>query len=82
MEEYGPGEFPFEEFFIPFTSTMRVNWPYEDMYVLLASPTGDELMINPVFEQHLGMLEHWTLGDAFDRAFPGLRGTYNLKAGT
>jgi len=76
---YEDGGFPFDNFFIPFTSTLSVNWPYEDAYVLLASPTGDELMINPVFEQHLRVLGNWTLGEAFERAFPGLAGCYNLK---
>ncbi|KAL2197230.1 hypothetical protein P885DRAFT_69097 [Corynascus similis CBS 632.67] len=79
---YEDGGFPFDNFFIPFTSTLSLNWPYEDTYVLLASPTGDELMINPVFEQHLRKLENWTLGDAFERAFPGLTGCYNLKRGS
>ncbi|KAK4243940.1 AP-1-like transcription factor [Corynascus novoguineensis] len=79
---YEDGGFPFDNFFIPFTSTLSINWPYEDAYVLLASPTGDELMINPVFEQHLRKLENWTLGDAFERAFPGLTGCYNLKRGS
>ncbi|KAJ4307124.1 hypothetical protein N0V88_000501 [Collariella sp. IMI 366227] len=74
-----PGAFPFENFFIPFTTTLSVNWPYEDAYVLLASPTGEELMINPVFEQHLGVEANWTLGEAFERAFPALVGTYNLR---
>jgi hypothetical protein len=78
----GPGTFPFDNFFIPFTSTLSVNWPYEDAYVLLASPAGNELMINPVFEQHLSQLSNWTLGEAFDRAFPELAGCYNLKRGS
>lgn len=82
VRDYEPGEFPFDNFFIPFTSTLCVNWPYQDAYVLLASPTGDELMINPVFEQHLSMLENWSLGEAFARAFPGLEGTYRLKKGS
>jgi hypothetical protein len=81
VAEYEPGCFPFDNFFIPFTSTLSVNWPYEDAYVLLASPTGDELMINPVFEQHLGVKGNWTLGEAFERAYPQLQGTYNLKRG-
>lgn len=76
---YEPGGFPFDDFFIPFTTTLSVNWPYEDAYVLLASPTGEELMINPVFEQHMGVLENWTLGEAFERAFPSLAGCYNLR---
>ncbi|KAL2179903.1 uncharacterized protein P884DRAFT_194084 [Thermothelomyces heterothallicus CBS 202.75] len=79
---YEDGAFPFDNFFIPFTSTLSLNWPYEDAYALLASPTGDELMINPVFEQHIRKLENWTLGDAFETAFPGLAGCYNLKRGS
>lgn len=74
-----PDVFPFEHFFIPFTTTVSLNWPYEDTDTLLQSPESDELMINPVFERHLRRLENWTLGDAFARAFPMLDGTYNLK---
>ncbi|KAH9908071.1 BZIP transcription factor [Xylariomycetidae sp. FL2044] len=78
--EYNPGEYLFENFFIPFTSTISLNWPYEPTDALLETPDGSELLINPVFERHLRRLENWTLGDAFDKAFPMLRGTYNYKA--
>ncbi|KAI0484421.1 hypothetical protein GGR56DRAFT_613756 [Xylariaceae sp. FL0804] len=85
--EYSPSAYLFDNFFIPFTSTVSLNWPYEDTDALLQSPAaengggqgGGELLINPVFERHLRRLENWTLGDAFDKAFPNLRGTYNLK---
>ncbi|KAK4102598.1 hypothetical protein N658DRAFT_515259 [Parathielavia hyrcaniae] len=80
VADYDPGKFLFDNFFIPFTTTLNLNWPYEDAYVLLASPSGDELMINPVFEQHLAELKNWTLGPAFESAFPQLAGCYNLKA--
>ncbi|KAH6848373.1 hypothetical protein B0I37DRAFT_309756, partial [Chaetomium sp. MPI-CAGE-AT-0009] len=76
---YEEGQFPFDNFFIPFTTTLSLNWPYDDTLVLLASPTSEELMINPVFEQHICMLENWTLGPAFERAFPALAGSFNLK---
>ncbi|KAI0882418.1 uncharacterized protein GGS22DRAFT_181021 [Annulohypoxylon maeteangense] len=69
----------FDDFFIPFTTTISLNWPYEDTDTLLRSPDGGELLINPVFERHLRRFENWTLGEAFDTAFPRLRGTYNLK---
>ncbi|KAI1447440.1 hypothetical protein F5Y02DRAFT_424545 [Annulohypoxylon stygium] len=72
----------FDDFFIPFTTTISLNWPYEDTDTLLRSPDGGELLINPVFERHLRRFENWTLGEAFDVAFPRLRGTYNLKVGT
>ena len=74
------GWYPFENFTIPFTTTLSVNWPYEDVDALLRSPVGDELMINPVFERHVCRLENWTLGDAFDDAYPGLRGTYGFRS--
>lgn len=80
ITDYAPPEtFPFEHFFIPFTTTVSLNWPYEDTDTLLQSPESDELMINPVFERHLRRRENWTLGEAFARAFPALEGTYNLK---
>ena len=77
---YQPNEFPFENFFIPFTTTLSLNWPYEDIDTLLQSPDTSELMINPVFERHLRRLGNWTLGDAFAKAFPQLAGTFNLKS--
>jgi hypothetical protein len=82
VKEYVAGGFPFDNFFIPFTTTLSLNWPYEDSCVLLASPSGDELMINPVFEQHLADVRNWTLGEAFEKAFPQLVGCFNLKKGS
>ncbi|KAI2784075.1 hypothetical protein F4815DRAFT_267736 [Daldinia loculata] len=78
-KEYNPVEFLFDNFFIPFTTTISLNWPYEATDTLLQSPDGNELLINPVFERHLRRFENWTLGEPFDKAFPRLRGTYNLK---
>lgn len=81
IRNYAPPDvFPFENFFVPFTTTLSLNWPYEDTDTLLQSPDTDELMINPVFERHLRRFENWTIGDAFARAFPMLDGTYNYKA--
>ncbi|KAJ9141979.1 BZIP transcription factor [Pleurostoma richardsiae] len=79
-EHGGPREMVFDNFFIPYTRTLSLNWGYEDTDVLLQAPgDSDELLINPVFERHLRRLENWTLGAAFATAFPGLSGTYNLK---
>ncbi|KAI5927970.1 hypothetical protein F4810DRAFT_705866 [Camillea tinctor] len=72
----------FEDFFIPFTGTVRVGWPYTDEDALLLSPDGDEVLINPVFERHLRRLENWSLGPEFHRAFPELEGTYRLNGNT
>lgn len=72
--------YPFDDFFIPFTTTLSLNWPYEDTDTLLALPDTDELIINPVFERHLRNLDNWSLGEAFARAFPALVETTNIKA--
>jgi hypothetical protein len=79
VRDYTPRDYLFDNFFIPFTSTLNVNWPYEPTDTLLSSPDNDELMINPVFERHLRSLENWSLGPAFAKAFPGLTDTYRLK---
>jgi hypothetical protein len=79
VRDYSPRDYLFDNFFVPFTSTLSLNWPYEPTDTLLSSPESDELMINPVFERHLRRLENWSLGPAFSKAFPGLQDTYRLK---
>ncbi|POR33327.1 Uncharacterized protein TPAR_06478 [Tolypocladium paradoxum] len=80
---YDPAEFHLDDFFIPFTTTLHLAWPYEDADTLLlvrpdAGDGDDEVVINPVFERHLRNLDNWRLGDRFARAFPALAGTCNL----
>jgi hypothetical protein len=80
VREYNPRDYLFDNFFIPFTTTLNVNWPYEPTDTLLSSPESEDLMINPVFERHLRRLDNWSLGPAFSKAFPGLNDTYRLKS--
>ncbi|KAF4821222.1 hypothetical protein CGCTS75_v011149 [Colletotrichum tropicale] len=77
--DYNPREYLFDNFFVPFTTTLSLNWGYEDTDTLLQVPESDEVVINPVFERHLRRIENWTLGQAFHQTFPKLAGTYNLK---
>ncbi|GJD02144.1 BZIP transcription factor [Colletotrichum higginsianum] len=77
--DYNPRDYLFDNFFVPFTTTLSLNWPYEETDTLLQVPDSDEVLINPVFERHLRRLENWTLGQAFNQTFPKLAGTYNLK---
>lgn len=79
VRDYNPRDYLFDNFFIPFTTTLSVNWPYEPTDALLSSPENDDLMINPVFERHLRRLENWSLGPAFAKTFPGLQDTFRLK---
>ncbi|OAQ99795.1 hypothetical protein LLEC1_07011 [Akanthomyces lecanii] len=78
VKGHSSGAYPFEHFFIPYTTTLTLSWPYHDTDTLLQSPHSEELMINPVFERHLRNLENWKLGEAFARALPGLADTGNV----
>lgn len=71
---------PFDEFFIPYTTTLSLNWPYEARDTLLTMPGTDELSINPVFERHLMDLGNWSLGPAFARKHPALAETCTIKS--
>ncbi|KAJ5135446.1 uncharacterized protein N7515_004724 [Penicillium bovifimosum] len=71
--------YPFENWFIPFTSELSLNWPYEDTDCLLSAGDSDELVINPVFERHLRNLCNWSLGPCFAEAYPALADTAQIK---
>ncbi|RAH65102.1 bZIP transcription factor [Aspergillus aculeatinus CBS 121060] len=72
-------DYPFENWFIPFTRTLSVNWPYEATDCLLSTGDGDDLIINPVFERHFRNLSNWSLGPAFAEAYPSLVDTTKIK---
>ncbi|KAJ5950508.1 uncharacterized protein N7479_008921 [Penicillium vulpinum] len=71
--------YPFENWFIPFTRGMCLNWPYEDTDCLLSAGESDELVINPVFERHMRNLSNWSLGPCFAEAYPSLADTTLIK---
>ncbi|KAG5983046.1 hypothetical protein E4U43_006328, partial [Claviceps pusilla] len=76
-----PDEYELGQFFIPYTTTLRVSWPYEETDALLILPDCDDVVINPVFERHLRDIGHWKLGESFARAFPELADTFGLERG-
>ena len=71
--------FPFDNFFIPFTTTLSLNWPFEPKDTLIAIPNSEELLMNPIFERHLRDLNNWSLGPAFARAHPELAETVRIR---
>ncbi|KAI6974895.1 hypothetical protein KC332_g9050 [Hortaea werneckii] len=71
----------FDEFFVPFSTTISVNWPASSGDVLVArSPhpganNGDvpeNLTITPEFESHFRNLSNWSLGKDFVAKFPDI----------
>ena len=71
--------YPFENWFIPFTRGICVNWPYESTDCLLSAGDSDELVINPVFERHMRNLNNWSLGTLFAETYPALADTAQIK---
>ncbi|KKK18949.1 hypothetical protein P175DRAFT_0499680 [Aspergillus ochraceoroseus IBT 24754] len=72
-------EYPFENWFIPFTSTLSVNWPYEATDCLLSTGDSDDLIINPVFERHFSDINNWSLGPEFAETYPQLVETTKIN---
>ncbi|WEW56688.1 hypothetical protein PRK78_002136 [Emydomyces testavorans] len=72
-------DYDFNNWFIPYTTTLSINWPYADSDALIAIPNSEEYVINPVFESHLRNLNNWSLGPAFARHYPGLVDTCRIK---
>ncbi|KIW73110.1 hypothetical protein, variant [Phialophora macrospora] len=64
--------YPFDNWFIPFTSGVSVNWPYDAVDCLLSTSVHEEPVMNPVFERHIRRLENWSLGPLFAETFPEL----------
>lgn len=76
---YAHQDYPFENWFVPYTRTISCNWPYEPTDCLLHNTDSDELVINPVFERHIRDLNNWTVGTEFAEAFPALVDAVKIK---
>lgn len=75
-------DYPFDNWFIPFTRGLSVNWPYEATDCLLAAGDSDEFLINPVFERHLRTLSNWSLGPLFAECYPNMVDTCAIRPQT
>ncbi|CAH0025241.1 unnamed protein product [Clonostachys rhizophaga] len=68
-----------------YSAGLKVNWPYDPSTVLLGASVNalgtSGITINPVFEEHLRQLRHWTVGDGFRRRFPELARIIDLDCG-
>jgi Domain of unknown function (DUF3425) len=76
---YAHRDYPFENWFMPYTRTISCNWPYEPTDCLLHNTESDELVINPVFERHVRDLTNWSVGTEFADAYPALVDAVKIK---
>ncbi|KAL2212990.1 hypothetical protein CC79DRAFT_1374457 [Sarocladium strictum] len=74
-----------DDFAAPYSSGFKLNWPYDPESVLLTASTSvngvAETTINPVYEEHMRQIRHWTVGDAFRARFPELSRLIDLDSG-
>jgi hypothetical protein len=59
--------------------SLYIRWPYDSSLVAMnvrRSDRGgiekDDFITNPIFEQHIGVLENWAVGDAFRQKWPDI----------
>jgi Domain of unknown function (DUF3425) len=75
--------YPFDEFFVPFTKTFSVNWPYADDAVFRNGPPPvpdpdrppaplRQLELTPLFETHIRDIRNWSVGPLFANTYPAL----------
>lgn len=77
---YAYRDYPFENWFVPYTRTISCNWPYEPTDCLLHNTDSDELLINPVFERHIRDLNNWSVGTEFAETFPALVDAVKIRS--
>ena len=73
--------YPFENFFVPFTRTLSLNWPYSDMSVWDNKHGSNELKLDPTYEAHMRNLDNWSLGSEFARQYPLLSSSVRIEDG-
>lgn len=71
--------YPFENWFLPFTGGLSVNWPYEPVDCLISTPEQEEPIINPVFQRHISRLDNWSVGPQLIAMYPDLADTCIVK---
>ena len=67
----------FDDFFVSFTYTLSVNWPYPQNSCIKTTPSSvpgepPVVQLDPNFVEHISRLENWSLGPEFVSNFPEL----------
>lgn len=69
-------EITIDEFAETFGTSLHILWPYDPSLVVIQTKRSDtekdDFITNPIFEQHIGMLKNWAVGDAFRQAWPDI----------
>ncbi|KAL1889065.1 hypothetical protein Sste5346_009130 [Sporothrix stenoceras] len=66
-------DFEFAEFRVKTGADMSVNWPYTDSGAFLDLGDGQNLVLSPIFENHIRRVENWTLGKKTATDYPFMK---------
>jgi hypothetical protein len=67
-------EITIDKFATTYGPGLQIRWPYDPSLVMITAKRRDtekeDFITNPIFEQHVLMLENWTIGDVFRQSCP------------
>ncbi|CAK7212825.1 hypothetical protein SCUCBS95973_001592 [Sporothrix curviconia] len=62
-----------DHFAAVYSTSFSIRWPYDPTHVLLkAVAPGEDITINPVYEEHIRHLSNWEVGKAFRDRYPAI----------
>lgn len=68
-------EITLDHFAATYSSSFYVRWDYDPSHVLIITNrdnTTREVIINPIYEEHIRQLRNWSVGDGFRNNFPAI----------
>ncbi|KAF2104583.1 hypothetical protein NA57DRAFT_51401 [Rhizodiscina lignyota] len=66
-------EITLDAFAAVYSSSFDITWNYDPSHVVIQSvPEPKEVFINPIYEEHIRQLKHWSIGEAVRKGFPEL----------
>ncbi|KAF9735108.1 trichothecene efflux pump [Paraphaeosphaeria minitans] len=75
-------EVKFDDFASAYSVSFGIKWDYDPNLVILTAGNDEHgnILINPIYEEHLRQLKNWTVGDNFRRKFPEMTGIIDSYA--
>ena len=62
-----------DHFAAVYSTSFSIQWAYNPSHVLLkATAPGEDIMINPVYEEHIRQLRNWEVGALFRDRYPDI----------
>ncbi|EPE07613.1 bzip transcription factor [Ophiostoma piceae UAMH 11346] len=62
-----------DHFAAVYSTSFSIQWAYDPSHVLLkATAPGEDIMINPVYEEHIRQLSNWEVGALFRDRYPDI----------